>query len=87
MVGVMRWLCEFGKIDIFTETSLLSTYLVYVFGSTYVDINDNHLPYKDRVAVKAKYICELYPIRSRRETCERTETERKKILDHILCEY
>ena len=27
LVGIMRWLCEIGRIDILTETSLLSTYL------------------------------------------------------------
>ena len=27
LVGVMRWLCEIGRLDILTETSLLSTYL------------------------------------------------------------
>ncbi len=27
LVGTMRWLCEIGRIDILTETSLLSTYL------------------------------------------------------------
>ena len=27
LVGIMRWLCEIGRLDILTETSLLSTYL------------------------------------------------------------
>ena len=27
LIGIMRWLCEIGRIDILTETSLLSTYL------------------------------------------------------------
>ena len=27
LVGIMRWLCEIGRIDILTETSLLSIYL------------------------------------------------------------
>ena len=27
LVGIMRWLCEIGRIDILTETFLLSTYL------------------------------------------------------------
>ena len=85
LVGIMRWLCEIGRIDILTETSLLSTYLscprvghlhqalhVFkylkdhkrskcVFDPTYVDINDDHLPYEDRATTKAKYMGELYP--------------------------
>ena len=32
-----------------------------LFNPIYVDINDNHPPYKDRIAVKAKYMSELYP--------------------------
>lgn len=28
LVGILRWLCELGRIDILTETSLLSHYLV-----------------------------------------------------------
>ena len=27
LVGILRWLCEIGRLDILTETSLLSTYL------------------------------------------------------------
>ena len=27
LIGIMRWLCEIGRVDILTETSLLSTYL------------------------------------------------------------
>ena len=27
MIGLLRWLCEIGRVDILTETSLLSTYL------------------------------------------------------------
>ena len=27
LIGILRWLCEIGRIDILTETSLLSTYL------------------------------------------------------------
>ena len=85
LVGIMRWLCEIGRIDILTETSLLSTYLScprvghlhqalhvfkylkdhkrskYVFDPTYVNINDDHLPYEDRATTKAKYMAELYP--------------------------
>ena len=29
LVGMLRWTCEIGRIDILTETSLLSTYLTY----------------------------------------------------------
>ena len=85
LVGIMRWLCEIGRIDILTETSLLSTHLscprvghlhqalhVFkclkdhkrskcVFDPTYVDINDDHLPYKDRATTKAKYMSDQYP--------------------------
>ena len=28
LVGILRWLCELGRVDILTETSLLSHYLV-----------------------------------------------------------
>ena len=85
LIGIMRWLCEIGRIDILTETSLLSTYLSsprvghlhqalhvfkylkdhkrskIVFDPTYVDINDDHLPFKERASFKAKYMKELYP--------------------------
>ena len=27
LVGIMRWLCEIGRLNILTKTSLLSTYL------------------------------------------------------------
>ena len=73
------------RIDILTETSLLSTYLSsprvghlhqalhvfkylkdhkrsnIVFDPTYVDINDDHLPFEERASFKAKYMKELYP--------------------------
>ena len=29
LVGIMRWFCEIGIIDILTETSLLLTYLLF----------------------------------------------------------
>ena len=85
LVGILRWLCEIGRLDILTETSLLSTYLMcprighlhqalhifkylsdhrrskVVFDPTYVDINDNHLPFEDRAINKAKFMSELYP--------------------------
>ena len=85
LIGIMRWLCEIGRIDILTETSLLSTYLssprighlhqalhVFkylkdhkrskcVFDPTYVDINDDDLPFEERASFKAKYMKELYP--------------------------
>ena len=27
LIGILRWLCEIGRVDILAETSLLSTYL------------------------------------------------------------
>ena len=29
LIGVMRWACEIGRVDILLETSLLSTYLAF----------------------------------------------------------